>query len=408
MEILKHKKLFRTLMLATTIAATSLGTARAEDVVKFGILTGMSGDYGPWGQAGLAAAQIAADEINAAGGINGKRLELVVADNKSTLEGAVSGWKRLVEVEGVVAVGGMESDGALALLKEAANSKVVILCPACGTPQLKTTGGDYVWRLTGGDDDLGVILAQVALSKGKDAVAITQSGLEATEGITTVFEKSFVKGGGELKKNTHISADTVSFRGDLDQAAGASKYILVSTGLDVGIRLLSDYQRRGYEGTLLAIPEMISQEVAELGSGYFDGRIFGVSPTYDMASPAYSSFAERYQAKTGKQPSPAMYEPNYYDQIILLALAATAAGQESGEAIRGKLADVSGPDGEKVTSYADGVRGLKAGKGVDYEGASGAIDFNEFGNVISRYSEVTPKNGAWTEVSAVELDPALR
>lgn len=395
-------------LLALSTAVPAAVFAQSDEVVKFGILTGMSGDYGPWGQAGLAAAQIAADEINAAGGINGKRLELVVADNKSTLEGAISGWKRLVEVEGVVAVGGMESDGALALLQESSNAKVVIMCPACGTPQLKTLGGDYVWRLTGGDDDLGVILAQIALSKAKGAAAITQTGLDATEGITSVFEKSFAKGGGEIKKTIHVSADTVSFRGDLDQAVSASENILISTGLEVGIRLLSDYQRRNYSGTLYAIPEMVSQEVAEQGAGFFDGRIFGVSPTYDAEGAAYKSFAERYNAKAGKQPSPAMYEPNYYDQIILLALAATAAGETTGEAIRSRLVEVSGPDGTSVSSYADGVRELKAGNDIDYDGASGPINFNEKGNVVSQYSEVTPREGAWVEVQKIELDPNLR
>ena len=403
----RNLKYLSSVATALSVVLGGANLAIAQDTVKFGILTGMSGDYGPWGQAGLAAAQIAADEINEAGGINGKKLELVVADNKSTLEGAVSGWKRLVEVEGVIAVGGMESDGALALLQESAISKVVIMCPACGTPKLKTLGGDYVFRLRGGDDDLGVILAQIALGKGKDAGAITQGGLDATESITGVFRKSFEKGGGQFLNDTHVSADTVSFRGDLDQAVNASPNLLVSTGLEVGIRLLSDYQRRNYQGTIYAIPEIISQEVAELGSGFFDGRIFGVSPTYDLESASYKSFAERYSKKTGKQPSPAMYEPNYYDQIILLALAATA-GDVSGQGIRDNLVNVSGPEGEKVFSYADGVRELKAGKDIDYEGASGPIDFNEYGNVVSRYSEVTPRNGEWVNVSSVELNPDLR
>ncbi|OJU06961.1 MAG: hypothetical protein BGN83_21430 [Rhizobium sp. 63-7] len=90
-----------------------------------------------------------------------------------------------------------------------------------------------------------------------------------------------------------------------------------------------------------------------------------------------------------------------------MALAATA-GDVSGQGIRDNLVNVSGPEGEKVFSYADGVRELKAGKDIDYEGASGPIDFNEYGNVVSRYSEVTPRNGEWVNVSSVELNPDLR
>lgn len=396
------------LALAVAGSVGFAGAASAADPVKIGILTGLTGDYGPWGQAGLAAAQIAADEINTAGGINGAPVELSVADNKSSVEGAISGWKKLVEVEGVVAVGGMESDAALALLQDAATAKVPIMCPACGTPQLKTKGGDYVWRLTGGDDDLGVIMAQIALDKTKSVAMITQTGLDATEGITKVFEGSFKAGGGAIAEDIRIGADAASFRGELDKVLKASDQVLVSTGLEVGMRLLTEYQRRGYTGTLYVIPEMIATEVAELSKDKSEEAIFGVGPAYDLKNPALLRFSEAYNAKTGTQPSPAMYEPNYYDQIILFALAAAAAGDNSGEAIRNNLAKVSGPPGVEVSSYADGVRELAAGNDIDYTGASGPIDFNEFGNVVSFYAEVSPKAGQWSEVRTIELNTALR
>jgi ABC-type branched-subunit amino acid transport system substrate-binding protein len=401
----------RTSLLAGTIAGASLMLGHgvyAADPVKFGILTGMTGDYGPWGQAGLAAAQIAADEINAAGGINGAQLELVVADNKSSVEGGISGWKRLVEVEGVTAIGGTESDAALALLQDAAAAKVPIMCPACGTPQLKTKGGGYVWRLTGGDDDLGVIMAQEALEKTKSISMITESGLDATTGITKVFGGAYKAGGGTIAADITVNADAASFRSELDKAVKASDQVFVSTGLEVGMRLLTEYQRRGYSGNLYVIPEMIADEVSKFGNGKYDGHIFGVAPAYDKANPAYTKLAESYKAKTGKDPSPAMYEPNYYDQIILLALAATAAGENTGEGMRNNLGKVSGPPGVQVTSFADGVKELKAGHDIDYVGASGPIDFNEFGNVDSHYSEVTPKGGSWTEVKTITLDTELR
>jgi hypothetical protein len=103
-----------------------------------------------------------------------------------------------------------------------------------------------------------------------------------------------------------------------------------------------------------------------------------------------------------------MYEPNYYDQIIVVALAADAAGDVSGESIRNNLAKVAGPPGTEVHSYAEGAKELAAGNDIDYVGASGPIDFNQFGNVISYYAEVTPKDGQWTVVRTIELDGNLR
>ena len=390
------------------LMAAAAGTATAQDTFKIGILTGLTGGYGPWGQAGLQAAEVAAEEINAAGGVNGAMVELIPADNQSSAEGSVAAWQRLVEIENVAAVAGIESDGALALLDESENAKVPVMCPACGTPKLATLGGKYVWRFTGGDDDLGVIMAQVALEKTKNVVILTQLGLDATEGITDVFMRAFSNGGGAVAEDIRFSGDSASFRGDLETAFSASDHVMISTDLEVGTRLLTEYLRRDYGGTLYVIPELIANEVAAMGDGALEGRVFGVSPTYDFDNPAFVAFAEAFQAKTGNMPSSAMYEPNYYDQIIILALAAAAAGSNDGEAIRNNLANVANEPGGVVYNYADGLAALNAGGDVAYYGASGSIDFNEFGNVASFYGEVTPQGGVWVEVRAVELDSSLR
>ena len=103
-----------------------------------------------------------------------------------------------------------------------------------------------------------------------------------------------------------------------------------------------------------------------------------------------------------------MYEPNYYDQIIVLALAAVAGGANDGETIRNNLVTVANPPGKIVYSFAEGAKVLKSGGDIDYNGSSGSIDFNRFGNVSSFYGEVTPKDGSWIEVRAVELKSDLR
>lgn len=395
---------------AAAVAMLSFGasSAIADDDLKIGILTGLTGGYGPWGQAGLDAAEVAAVEINAAGGVNGGEVLLVPADNQSSAEGSVAAWQRLVEVENVSAVAGIESDGALALLDESAAAKVPIMCPACGTPQLATLGGDYVWRFTAGDDDLGVVLAQIALGRTDKVAVITELGLDATEGISDVFIPAFGKGGGEVVADIRVSGDAASYRGDLESAFAASDHVMLSTGLEVGTRIINEYLRRGYDGTLYLIPEMIANEVAAMGDGALDGRAFGVSPTYDEENPAFIAFAEDFESATGTRPSSAMYEPNYYDQIIVIALAAVAAGSNDGEAIRNHIAEVSNEPGEVVYSFADGVAMLKEGKDIAYYGASGSIDFNEFGNVGSFYDEVTPKDGSWVADREIELDPSLR
>ena len=294
------QKCLKSIAFGGAILIVAAGTATAQDTFKIGILTGLTGGYGPWGQAGLQAAEVAAEEINAAGGVNGAMVELIPADNQSSAEGSVAAWQRLVEVENVAAVAGIESDGALALLDESENAKVPVMCPACGTPKLATLGGKYVWRFTGGDDDLGVIMAQVALERTKNVVILTQLGLDATEGITDVFISAFSNGGGEVAEDIRISGDSASFRGDLETAFASSDHVMISTDLEVGTRLLTEYLRRDYGGTLYVIPELIANEVAAMGDGALEERVFGVSPTYDFENPAFVAFAAGFSSQDGK------------------------------------------------------------------------------------------------------------
>ncbi|SNR22866.1 ABC transporter substrate-binding protein [Actinomadura mexicana] len=388
------------------------GSGQDGNTIKIGVLTGLTGDYGPWGEAGLEATRIAADEINEAGGIAGRKVSLVVADNGSSVEGSVSGWKKLVELDKVVAVLGMESDGAVALLDESAASRVPVMCPACGTPTLDTKGGDYVWRLTSGDSDLGVALAQVALKKTDRIAALTQRGLEATESISNVFIKAFERGGGDVISDTRFLGDANSFSGDLETAFADSDTVLVSSGLEPGTRLLREWERRGHEGTLFMIPELITDKTLKIGGGKLQGHAFGVSPAYKSDSPAYQTFAKKYKARVDKEPSPALYEPNYYDQLIITALAAVAAdraGSEvTGQEIRNHLAQVANAPGVAVHGFMEGLAALKAGKDVDYVGASGPVDFNDHGGVVSIFSELVASPGGWKQGQFIELNPALR
>ena len=105
-------------------------SGRDEGPVKFGFLAGLSGDYSEWGPPSQDGAEAAIGVINENGGILGRDAELVVQDNLSTAEGAVRGYNRIREE--IDALGGVESDGAVALLDTVAEDEMPTMCPACG------------------------------------------------------------------------------------------------------------------------------------------------------------------------------------------------------------------------------------------------------------------------------------
>jgi ABC-type branched-subunit amino acid transport system substrate-binding protein len=393
-------------------ASKSITTADAGKAsgkaVKIGLLTGLTGDYAPWGEKYVAATQVAADEINEAGGILGRPLEIVVADSESNLEGAVARWPRLAEVEKVVAVQGVESDGGVALLESAAEAQIPIICSVCGTPTLDERGGDYVWRMIGGDNQIGVALAQIALEHTKEASIMTEQGLETTEGISDIFESAFEKGGGDLKQRVNFGGDAGTFQAELEQAFGDTDQVFLASGLEPALRIFNEWQRRNYGGTFFAPPDWISPEVAKFGDGALEGKVFGVGQAFPEDSPAYKRFAAAYEAILNESPSSAFNEPPLYDGLIVLALAAEAAGKAEGKAIRDHLAEVANPPGKVVQSYADGIKELRAGNDIEYQGASGTIDFDEHGSVAALYAEVTPEDGDWKVTRTFEVDTSLQ
>jgi branched-chain amino acid transport system substrate-binding protein len=157
----------------------------------------------------------------------------------------------------------------------------------------------------------------------------------------------------------------------------------------------------------MVVPEIaaLTEQGVEIGDGVARAAI----AAYDTESPAYESYAPRYEEITGEQPTPGLYDANQYDQYIILALAITAAGTTDGEAVAAEITELLNPPGTTVYSYADGVAALEAGEDIDYHGASSSLDVNEFGNLASpTFGEQNIVDGQWTQVATVELDPSLR
>ncbi len=87
------------------------------------------------------------------------------------------------------------------------------------------------------------------------------------------------------------------------------------------------------------------------------------------------------------------YAPKVYDQMILLGLAAEAAQSTDPQVFKTKIREISGPPGEVVYGFEEGLAGLKADKQIDFDGASGAIDFNESGDVSPTFGIYRVENG---------------
>jgi branched-chain amino acid transport system substrate-binding protein len=393
---------------------TQTGTtalAPAGTAIKIGFLAGVTGDYAPWTGPALEAVRIAEQEVNDEGGVLGRPIRLVVADNKSTVEGAVSGFRKLVDVDQVDVISGLESDAAVALLGPTSERKMPAICPQCGTNVLDKKGGDYIFRLVISDTDLGVMTAQLARDRGYNQMGVLAQRTEGSLSTAETFKSAWVGGvGGEIVNEVLYDPGKQAFQTEVQQAfEDDPDAVYLSSGFQTGIPVLREWDRRGYGGVIFLSPDMLAPEVAKLGGAVEEGKTVGVTPVFDEESPGYKSFARRYEEATGDQPTPALWEAGQYDGIILLGLAMTAAGKLDGKAVRDQIVEVANAPGQECFTYRECMALLEDGKEINYHGASTTIEFNEFGNLATApMGESHAENGNWVQVKVHDLDPELK
>ncbi len=380
-----------------------------EGPVKLGFLAGLSGDYSEWGPPSQDGAEAAIGVINENGGILGRDAELVVQDNLSTAEGAVTGYNRIREE--IDALGGVESDGAVALLDTVAEDEMPTMCPACGTTVLDTKGGNYIWRITASDTTYGTISAQLARDAGYTRVNMLVQQTEGTESPAEAFKDVWTnKIGREVGEDVRFNPGLDSYQAQVEKAfSGNPDAVYIGAGPQAGIPILREYMSRGYETPILVSPDLQVPDIAELVASLPTGRILAAQVTDDFDSPAYAAFAAAHQKFAGKAPPTGFYETNQFDQYIGLALAMTAAGTTDGPAVAAQVYNVLNAPGTKVYTYADGVAALERGEDIDYDGPSGSIELHTgTGNLVSPTVAVNHiVGGAYVTREVIELDASL-
>jgi ABC-type branched-subunit amino acid transport system substrate-binding protein len=383
------------------------GAAAAEDV-KFGFLVGFSGDMAPWAGALNNGAILAVEEINAAGGINGNTLVLVPEDNVSTAAGGVRGAQKLINVDKVSAIIGPESDPIMAILTLAKDSKVPVISTSAGTEGLDNAGGtgNYIYRTNASDSFLGVVHAKLLLDEiGQKEIVVVTENLEGTQSAANTFIRNYEKMGGTIARKVVLAPGQSSYLNEIGEVAGANPegLIFLATGQAAGVNFVKQAYQRGHDWKYWVTSDLQNQDFVDAaGAEIVQGTTNPVSSQLEGAD-SWARFSEAYEARFGEAPQSGFYQAETYDAVILAALAAAAAEATTGEAIDGQLISVS-RDGERVISFADGVKALAEGKDINYEGASGPVDFTPTGNVTIPATRilVVDENGQWVSTKTID------
>ena len=396
-------KLLSKLALAASTAALMAASAQAGEI-KVGSAGGVTGPIAELVAPILAGRQLAADHINANGGLlDGDTMTMVVSDSACDPKAAVDAGNKLVNVEQVVAIVGPSCSGATNGMVSSVTipAGVVVLSDSATAPSISELDDkDTVFRAAASDAYQGAAIAKLVWEAGLKKVAVTYSNDDYNAGIANVFVAEYTGMGGEVTGNQAHEPNKASYRAEMSTLSQGSPEALALFAYygSSGITIIKNSLENGLFGQFYAADGMFDVSVIkQIGADNLRGKIQITQAASDTSDASYKAFAEPYKA-TGNDPE-APYAAHGYDVTFLMALAIEKAGAADRSKISAALRAVAGPPGEVIRpgDWAKAKKLIGEGKDVNYEGAVGNNDFDENGDVTAVFSlNTVGDDGNWS------------
>lgn len=391
------------------VVALGAGTASAQDVT-IGFLGAITGPIANLVPPIVDAAQLAVDEVNAAGGIlGGQTLDMVVGDTACSAQQAVDAATKVINVDQATAVVGALCSGATiaAASSVAIPAGVVMVSPASTSPEITNLDdGDLVFRTAPSDAYQGQVLASHVMAQGIDTVALTYINNDYGVGLSSSFRDAFVARGGTITADQAHEPAKSSYRSELATLAtdGAETLVLIAYAGDSGLTMLRQSLENGFFGTFVGADGMRDDVLIEqLGAENLGGLIV-TQPTSLPENPALGMFNTAF-ADAGGDPT-SIFVAQGYDSAMLIALAIEHAGTTDRDAISASLRSVANPPGVEVGpgDWAEAIALIAAGEEIDYTGAAGPHDFDDHGDVAGVIAEYLIEGDTFVEGEIITVE----
>lgn len=366
----------------TTTSTTETSTT-SGDTIKIGLVASINGALKPWGVDSQSGAQLAADEINAAGGINGKKIELMVEDSNSMPEQGKTAAERLI-AKGAVAIVGEVASGITAQIANAAMEKKIPVV-AVGATKTDLPGiGEHVYRVCYTDDLQGPVMATFAYEElGLRRVAlVTDNKQPYSQYLSKTFRDSFAKQGGTIVDEQFYESGNTQFSGLLTNLKSKNPDGLFLSGYftEVG-PLVRQAKEAGINAKFLGGDGWDSAEILTSGGDAILGSYFCNHYNNQEDRPVVKEFLEKYKAKFGGVPGTTMGALGY-DAIALTADALKRASDpNSPDAVREAIANTTGFQGVSGEITLKGMGGNPPKRAL-------VVELTKQGQVFSKAYEV--------------------
>lgn len=384
----------------TTTTTAGNGDGGDGDFVTIGVLAPLTGEIGEFGQTITETFEWAIQEINATGLNTCGEIRLQFADTETNPEVAIREADQMIgSTENLVGFFGPSSGEMVALIDTAHEEELMLVSPFAGTTELNELGGDFVYRTVASDLADGEAAAAYIIDQEWQSAAVVAQVAESPLSSANVVRQQLADAEIDILADVEIVAGQASYEGELSQVIAASpEVIYMSVGIESGVTILREADALGYEGNWMLSADLVGQDtIDQAGADILEERVFAEGAEADPDLPEFQRFAELYQEEFEMEPK--TFAPNAYDAAVLYALAMMATDECTGAAINSMFRDVAGPPGTVVGSFEEGAEAILAGDAIDYNGASGVLEFDESGTPPGSFAIFQVRNGTFERVA---------
>lgn len=362
----------RLLSIALTIAfiiTLNIGCEKKQGEIKIGAILPLTGDAAKYGEAAKRGIELAIKEINAIGGISGKKIRIMYEDDQANPNLGVSAFYNLITRERVsVILGPLPSSVTLAVAPIAEKNRIVLLSPASSTPAI-TEAGDYIFRNVASDQFEGAAMAEFVYNElFFKKIAIIYINNDFGVGLKDSFKKKFEELGGEIIATEAFEQGATDFRTQLLKVKSVNPEGIYLVGYKEMGRVLKQAGELGIKSQFLSFAMFEDPEILKIAGNTAEGVYYSFR-SYDPRGEEehVTKFVKNFRNQYDMEPD--IFAALSYDATRIIALAMKKGGFTS-ERIKEALYTIS-----------------------DFPGVTGKLSFDENGDVIGTNSIKMVRDG---------------
>ncbi len=326
------------LLLTLMVLALAL---RAQDTIKVGEYASLTGKEASFGQQSHKGLTLAIEELNAAGGVLGKKLELITEDNQTKPGESATAVKKLISRDKVVAlIGEVASGRSLEAAPIAQAAKIPMIAPAATNPKVTQTG-NYIFRVCFIDPFQGTVMAKFAQTdlKAKKVAVLSSVSNAYSVGLAKFFKETFTANGGIIVSEKNFSEGDKDFRAQLTavKAAGADAVFVPSYYTEAAL-IARQARDLGINVPFFGGDGWVADQLLEIGGEALNGCYYSTHFSPENQDSVVQAFVKKFKARWGANENPDAFAALGYDAAYVLVDAIKRAGSTEGPKLRDALA----------------------------------------------------------------------